>query len=117
MAGTAEGVRKGWLKRKRAKKKGRKSTANVNGRPETADTLKKGQTLAQMAKRWKVSVKQLIKLNNLTSVDQIVAGMTLKIPAILSKAEKEKQSIEKALEQQRKANERASKPKKKKKSS
>lgn len=111
MPGTSEGVKKAWLKRKR---KGGK--AKVAPHPETQDTLKKGLTLNDLSKKWGVTVKQIIKLNKFTSLDQIKAGINVKIPALLSKEQKAEASVQKQLEANKKAAEKASKPKKKKSS-
>lgn len=68
MAGTSEGVKKAWIKRKQMKTS------------ERTDTLIEGMTLKEVAEKWNVSVKDVIKANGITSEDQIVAGMTVKIP-------------------------------------
>lgn len=112
MAGTAEGVRKSWLKRKR----GRKGIPlNKRPRPETEDTLKKGQTILELAKKWGVSAKSIIKLNNLKDPAQLVEGLKLRIPAILSKEQKEAESLKKAFESNKKKEEREKKKQEKEK--
>lgn len=97
MPGTSEGVRKAWLKRKRKGKK-----AAPKPRPETTAIMKKGDTLASMAKQWGVSVKSIIKLNGFKDPSEIKVGINVKIPAILSKEEKAKNAETKAFEANKK---------------
>lgn len=107
MAGNSEGVKKAWLKRKR--KGGSKKPAP---RAETSDVMKKGDTIMSLAAKWGVSPKELIKLNGFTSPDQIKAGINIKIPAILSKEQKAANAANKQFDTNKKAQEKASKPKK-----
>lgn len=110
MAGTSEGVKKSWLKRKRGKGRGKKvDPVKEFGRPETQDTLPKGFTLREMAKKWKVSVTELIKLNGFTKKEQIVGGMTVKIPAIKPRKQREAEAEQKAIEANAKKIEREKK--------
>lgn len=61
MAGTKEGVKKGWHTRKNSIK------------------LRKGDSILRICKDMNLSVKEIIKLNNLKSPDDVYEGRTLRL--------------------------------------
>lgn len=66
MAGTKEGVKKSWIKRKALK--------------SGSIVLEKGQTLRQVSEIVGVPLNKLISHNKITSKNQIKSGLTLEIP-------------------------------------
>jgi len=66
-----------------ARAKASKVTSDMSGAPKAQSyKIKKGDTLSEIAKKYKTSVKTLMNLNdNIKDADKIYAGRTIKLPS------------------------------------